>query len=90
MSMSNIVPSDKHKLKEGVVPCLLPGSPFYYSSTSKTNRTRLSSESKGEELLNQTIQLSLKSESEAKDKFININLQDLIAKLSYNAYQPIG
>ena len=47
------------KLKEGAVPCLLPGCPSYYSTTSKTKRTRLSYDSKEEELLNRTIQMSL-------------------------------
>lgn len=77
------VPRDKLKLKEGAIPSLLPGCPSYYSSTSTRKRTRLSYESKEKEMLNQTIQLSLKSESEAKHKFIIRNLQDLKAKLNY-------
>ncbi|KAI6652429.1 hypothetical protein LOD99_7443 [Oopsacas minuta] len=77
------VPRDKLKLKEGAIPCLLPGYPSYYSSTLTSKRTRLSYESKEKEMLNQTIQLSLKSESGAKHNFIIRNLQDLKAKLNY-------
>ncbi|KAI6648653.1 Transposable element P transposase [Oopsacas minuta] len=77
------VPRDKLKLKEGAIPSLLPSFPSYYSSTSTSKRTRLFYKSKEKEMLNQTIQLSLKSESEAKHKFIIRNLQDLKAKLNY-------
>ena len=33
------VPRAKPKLKEGAVPCLLPGCPAYYLSTQPTKRT---------------------------------------------------
>ena len=39
---------DKLKLKEGAIPCLLPGCPSYYSSTLPAKRTRLSYVSKEE------------------------------------------
>ena len=58
------VPRGKLKLKDGAVPCLLPGCPSYYSSTSTTKRTRLSYESKEEQMFNQAVQLSLKSDNE--------------------------
>ncbi|KAI6648318.1 hypothetical protein LOD99_12127 [Oopsacas minuta] len=51
------VPRDKLKLKEGAIPCLLPGCPSYYSSTSTSKRIRLSYESKEKEMLNQPFSL---------------------------------
>ncbi|KAI6648378.1 hypothetical protein LOD99_8168 [Oopsacas minuta] len=51
------VPRYKLKLKGGAIPCLLPGCPSYYSSTSTSKRARLSYEPKEKEMLNQTIQL---------------------------------
>ena len=76
------IPRAKPKLRDGAVPCLLPGCSSYYSSTSTTKRTRLSYDAKEEELMNQTLQLSLLSESEEKHKYIIRNLQDLKAKLN--------
>ena len=75
------VPRTKPKLRDGAIPCFLPGCPFYYSSTSTTKRTRLSFESKEEEFINQTIQLSLLSDSEEKKKYMITNLRDLKDKL---------
>ena len=50
--------------KEGTVPRrVLFGCPAYYS-TKSTKRTRLSYDAKEENLMNQTLQLSLRSESE--------------------------
>ena len=46
------VPSARPRLKEGAVPCFLQVYPSYYSTTSKTKRTRLSYDSKEEKLLN--------------------------------------
>ena len=63
------VPRARLKLKEGAVPCLLPECSSYYSTTSKTKRTRLSYESKEEELLNRTMQMSLTSETEETVKY---------------------
>ena len=60
------IPRAKPKLREGAVPCMLPGCSSYYSSTSTTKRTRLSYDAKEEELMNQTLQLSLLYESEEK------------------------
>ncbi|KAI6656233.1 hypothetical protein LOD99_1566 [Oopsacas minuta] len=56
------VPRDKLKLDEGTIPCLLPGCPSYYSSLSTSKCSSLSYESKEKEKMDQTIQLSLKSE----------------------------
>ena len=55
------IPRSHLKLKEGAVPSLLPGCPAYYSS-SATKRSRLSFESKDDELLNQALNVSLSSE----------------------------
>ena len=71
------VPRARPKLKEGAVPCLLPGCPWYYSTTSKKKRPRLSYDSKEEEFLNNTIQMSLISETEESDKYKIKTLQDL-------------
>ena len=79
------IPRGKLNLKDGVVPCLLPGCPSYYSSTSTTKRTRLSYESKEEQMFNQAVQLSLKSDNENKLKYTIGNLQDLKDKLTYVA-----
>ena len=76
------VPRGKLKLKDGAVPCLLPGCPSYYSSTSTTKRTRLSYESKEEQMFNQAVQLSLKSDNENTLKYTIGNLQDLKDKLT--------
>ena len=76
------VPRARPKLKEGAVPCLLPGCPSDYSTTSKTKRSRLSYESKEEELLNRTIQMSLTSETEETVKYKVNTLQDVIDKLT--------
>ena len=75
------VPRVKPMLKEGTVPSLLPGCPAYYS-TKSTKRTRLSYDEKEEDLMNQTLQLSLRSESEEKRKFIVNSLKDLKDKLT--------
>ena len=74
------IPRAEPKLIDCAVPCLLPGCSSYYSLTSTTKRTCLSYDAK-EELMNQTLQLSLLSESEEKHKYIIRNLQDLKAKL---------
>ena len=58
----------KPMLKEGTVLSLLPGCPAYYS-TESTKRTRLSYDAKEEDLMNQTLQFSLRSESEEEMKF---------------------
>ena len=76
------VPRDRPKLKECAVPCLLPGCPSYYSPTSRTKRIRLSYDSKEEELLNRTIQMSLVTETEEIDKYKITILQDLKDKLT--------
>ena len=76
------VPRDRPKLKEGAVPCLLSGCPSYYSTMSKTKRTRLSHDSKEEELLNRTIQMSLVTDTEETDKYKITTLQDLKDKLT--------
>ena len=75
------VPRARPKLKEGAVPCLLPGCPAYYSSTTTSKRTRLSFDSKEEELMNKTIQMSLISETEETQKYKIKTLQDLKDKL---------
>ena len=71
------------KITEGAVPCLLTGCPSYYSTISKTKRTRLSYESKEEELLNRTIQMSLTSETEETVKYKVNTLQDVKDKLTH-------
>ena len=76
------VPRARPKLKEGAVPCLLPGCPSYYSTTTKTKRTRLSYKSKEEELLNRTIQISLTSKPEETVKYKVNTLQDVKYKLT--------
>ena len=63
------VPRAKLKLKDGAIPCFLPSCPSYYSSKSTSKRTRLSFETKEEEMMNQTLQMSLITESEEKEKY---------------------
>ena len=75
------VPRAKPKLKEGAVPSLLLGCPAYYS-TKPNKRNRLSYNAKEEDLMNQTLQLSLRSESQEKEKFVVNSLQDLKDKLT--------
>ena len=74
------VPRVKPKLKEGAVPSLLPGCPAYYS-TKPTKRNRLSYDAKEEDFMNQTRQLSLRSESQEKEKIVINFPQDLKDKL---------
>ena len=75
------VPRARPKLKTGAVPSLLPGCPSYYSLTTGAKRARFSFDSKEEELLNQALSLSLKSESEEQEKYLVKSLQDLKDKL---------
>ena len=77
----NEVPRAKPKLKENPVQSLLPGCPAYYS-TKPTKRTRLSYDAKEGDFMNQTLQLSLRSESEAREKFVINSLLDLKDKLT--------
>ena len=74
-------PRAKPKLKDGAITCFLPGCPSYYSSKSTSKRTRLSFETKEEEMMNQALQMSLITESEEKEKYKISNLQDLKDKL---------
>ena len=74
------IPRSHLKLKEGAVPALLPGCPAYYSS-SATKRSRLSVESKDDELLNQALNLSLSSEIKENENFLIKDFQDLQDKL---------
>ena len=67
----------KLKLKEGTVPSVLPGCPPYYSSHSATIRSRLSRDSKGDELFNQAMTLSLRSENEENERFVVKRFLDL-------------
>ena len=60
---------------------MAPGCPSYYSSTG-TKRTRFSFDSREEELLNQALSLSLKSEKDDKEKYIVNSLQDVKHKLN--------
>ena len=75
------VPRAKSKLKEGAIPSLLPGCPAYYL-TKLSKRTRLSYDAKEDDLMNQTLRLSLRSKSEEKEKFVVNSLQDLKDKLT--------
>ena len=75
-------PRAKSKVKEGAVPVFLPGCPSISQPTTSTKRKRLSLDSREEELLNQTLSLSLKSASEEKVKFKINTFQELQAKLS--------
>ena len=69
------------KLKEGAVPSILPGCPTYYSTQTTNKRSRLSIESKREELFSQALHLSLKSNIDESERFILRSFQDLQAKL---------
>ena len=69
------------KLKEAV-PSILPGCPTYYSTQSTNKRSRLSLESKDEELFSQALLLSLKSQTDENERFILSSFQDLQDKLS--------
>ena len=71
------------KLKEGAVPAILPGCPLYYSSHSTNKRSRLSRECKDDELLNQAVTLSLKSEVEENERFKIQSFLELQEKLSF-------
>ena len=78
------------KLKDGAVPTILPA---YYSSHSATKRTRLSIDDKNDELLHQTVSLSLEAEVQLNEKFRIQNVHDL--QLSYTFFQlliygPLG
>ena len=64
------IPRSHLKLNEGAVPALLPECPAYYSSSSATKRSRLSFESKDDELLNQALNLSFSLRSRRK-KFLD-------------------
>ena len=77
------MPRSRPKLKEGAVPAILPGCPLYYSSHSTNKRSRLSRECKDDELLNQAVTLSLKSEVEEKQRFKIQSLQELQDKLPF-------
>ena len=75
------IPRNCLKLKEDAVPSILPGCPTYYSSHSTTKRSRLSLQSKDDELLSQALTLSLTSQTEENHKFFISNFQDLQDKL---------
>ena len=77
------MPRSRPKLKEGAVPAILPGCPLYYSSHSTNKRSRLSLECKDDELLNQAVTLSLKSEVEENERFKIQSFQELQDKLSF-------
>ena len=56
------------RLKDGAIPAFLPWHPSICSQPTTTKkRRRLSLDSKDEELLNETLTLSLTSESEEKE-----------------------
>ena len=76
------IPRACPKLKDGAIPCFLPGCSSYYSSQSSSKRSRLSSESKEIDLVNQAINLSLQFENQEKEKFAVRSFQDIKAKLS--------
>ena len=71
------IPRSHLKLKEDSVPALLPGCPAYYSSSSATKRSRLSFESKDDELLNQALNLSFSLEINENENFLIKHFQDL-------------
>ena len=75
-------PRARPKVKEGAVPVFLPGCPSISQPTTSTDSRRLSLDSREEELLNQTLSLSLKPASEEKVKFKINTFQELQAKLS--------
>ena len=77
------MPRSRPKLKEGAVPAILPGCPLYYSSHSTNKRSRLSLECKDDELLNQAVTLSLRSEVEEDERFKIQSFQELQDKLSF-------
>ena len=78
------VPRGRPKLKPGAIPSLLPGCPSYYSSTvsAGVKRTRLSLDCKERDFLNQTINLSLKSENIELERFSVGCIQEIKDKLS--------
>ena len=80
------IPRSKLKLKEGkVLSSILPGCPSYYSSHSATKPSRLSRDSKDDELFNQALTLSLRSENEEIERFVvksYLDLQDKLPSLS--------
>ena len=60
------------RLKQGAIPAFLSGHSSIHSqptTTKSASRDRRSLDSKDEELLNETLTLSLTSESEVKEKF---------------------
>ena len=69
------------KLEEGAVLFILPGYSPYYSSHSGTKRSRLSLESKDDELFSQAMSLSLITNAEENKKFLIYTFQDLQDKL---------
>ena len=77
------VPRGRPKLNPSAVPSLLPGCPYYYSSTpsARNKNTRLSY-SKEEDLLNQATSLSLRSECEEMEKFCVGCIQEIRVKLA--------
>ena len=79
------IPRSKLKLKEGTVPSILPGCPAYYSSHSATKSSRPSRDSKDDELFNQALTLSLRSENKENERFVVksfLDLQDKLPSLS--------
>ena len=70
------------KLKDDAVPVFLPGCPSYYSQTA-TKRSRLSFDSKEDELFSQGLSLSLKSDAEETQKFKINSFQDMQDKLAF-------
>ena len=75
------IPRNRPKLKYGAVPTILPGCPRYYSSHTATKRTRLCLEDKDDELLYQSVKLSLESDVEEND--YSRSTVSMIYKLSY-------
>ena len=71
------------KLKDDAVPVFLPGHPSICSQyTITTKPRRVSPTTKYEELFNQTLTLSMASESEEIEKFKINCFQDIQAKLT--------